>query len=391
MSDRLSNDLASLRIQQADAPPSNRAALWVGVLTVLVAALAGTAIYRTVSVRVFKTEVRATSLQLVSPSRGSVDLTSTGYVVAERSARVAAKIPGRLVEVLVREGQHVENGQLLARLDDTEARVAQAGAKARLDAARAALAGLERQLAREQALLKAGVSQRSTVEDLDARVLEQRATTHLAETDLQAAAVRLAQTRVLAPLDGTLVTRPRQAGEFVDPGTEPVAEISDFESMVVETDVPEGRLSKVKVGGPAEIVLDAFPDRRMRAEVAQVIPRVDRAKATVVVKVKFLDPHPGVLPDMAARVSFLSAPLDEKALAAAPKLIVPASALVSRNGGKAVFVIDDGHVRLQPVVVGEKSGQGFVVTQGPPSGTRVVASPPDNLVDGAPVQERTDE
>jgi RND family efflux transporter MFP subunit len=391
MSDPLSDDLASLRIRSEDAPPSNRGAWLAGGVFVLLLGVGAAWGYRAVSARVFKTDVHVTSIQLVSPSQGSVELNSTGYVVAQTTSKLAAKLPGRLAFVAVREGERVKQGQLVARLDDTEEKVAAAGARARLDAARAALAGLQRQLARQQELLTAGVSQRSTVEDLDAKVKEQAATAHLAETDLQAATVRLAETQIVSPINGTLVSKPRQVGEFVDPITEPVAEISDFDSMVVETDVPEGRLSKVKIGGPAEIVLDAFPDRHFRGEAAEIVPFVDRAKATVVVKVKFVDPHDGVLPDMAARVAFLQAPLDAAALQAAPKRVVPASALVDRGGQKAVFAVEDGHARLRSVVVGEKVGTGFELKSGPKSGTRVVADPPDTLVDGAPVQERTEE
>jgi RND family efflux transporter MFP subunit len=390
MSDRLSNDLAALRIQRDDAPPSNRTSLWIGMAVVLLIALGAALGYRQLSARVFKTEITATTIQLVSPSEASAQLTATGYLVAQRGSRVAAQIPGRIAEVLVKEGERVRRGQPLVRLDDRDERVALAGARARLGAARAALAGLERQLSRARELLQGGAGQRSTVEDLDAKVKEQAASVQLATTDLQAATVRLAETTIESPMDGVLMSKPRQVGEFVDPGTEPVAEVRDFASLMVEVDVPEGRLSKIKPGAPAEIVLDAYPDRPFRGEVAEIIPRVDRAKATVPVKIRFVDPADGGYPDMAARVSFLAAPLDPAALHAAPRLIVPAAAVVERGGGKAVFVIDEGHVRLRPVVLGEQVGQGYVVTQGPPSGTRVVASPPDDLVDGAPVQERTD-
>jgi len=165
-------------------------------------------------------------------------------------------------------------------------------------------------------------------------------------------------------------------------------EIADFSSLQVETDVPEGRLHMAKVGAPCEIALDAFPGKRFRGEAVEVSPRVDRAKATARVKVKFVDAADGVLPDMSARVSFLSQPLDEVALGAKPKPVVPASALAERSGAKVVFVIDGDAVHMRTVRVGEKLGSGYELIEGPAAGTRVVANPPATLADGHRVKER---
>jgi RND family efflux transporter MFP subunit len=167
-------------------------------------------------------------------------------------------------------------------------------------------------------------------------------------------------------------------------------EIADFSTLAVETDVPEGRLGLVQPGAPVEIILDAFPDRRYRGEVYEIVPRVNRAKATVVVKVKFVDDNTGALPDMSARVSFLSGKLDEKAVKEPPKLIVPASAVVDRAGAKVVFVVEDGRLRMIPVELGPAFGDGFVVKRGPDAGTRVVVQPAPELSDGQQVKERTD-
>jgi multidrug efflux pump subunit AcrA (membrane-fusion protein) len=166
---------------------------------------------------------------------------------------------------------------------------------------------------------------------------------------------------VRAPIGGTVVNKPPEIGEFVGPQPAGIAadmggvEIADFSSMMVETDVPEARLSQVKIGGPAEIVLDAYPTKRYRGKAMEVTPRVNRTKATVTVKVAFVDDRDGVLPDMAARVSFLSSELDKAELKAPPKTIVPGEAVATRNGAKVVFVVDDGRLRLVPVQVGRLS------------------------------------
>jgi RND family efflux transporter MFP subunit len=201
---------------------------------------------------------------------------------------------------------------------------------------------------------------------------------------------------VKSPISGTVVNRPPELGEFVGPQPAGIAadmggvEVSDFNSLMVETDVPEQRLGQVKLGGPAEIVLDAFPSRRYRGRAAEITPRVNRAKASVVVKVAFVDDKAGVLPDMAARVSFLSSELDEKALKIPPKTIIPGAAIATLNGAKVVYVIEDGKLRVVPVSLGPAFGTGFEVVRGPAPGTRLVKSPPAGLADGQRIKEKTE-
>jgi multidrug efflux pump subunit AcrA (membrane-fusion protein) len=158
---------------------------------------------------------------------------------------------------------------------------------------------------------------------------------------------------------------------------------------MVETDVPEARLHMVKPGSPCEITLEAFPGKRYRGEAVEISPRVSRAKATVEVKVKFIDAADEVLPDMSARVSFLTKELDAAAMQEKPKVLVPASALVDRGGAKVVYAIDGERVRIRPVTLGEPLPGGFELVQGPAVGTRLVAEPSAELVDGQEVKERS--
>jgi hypothetical protein len=166
-----------------------------------------------------------------------------------------------------------------------------------------------------------------------------------------------------------------------------VIELADFNSLVVETDVPEGRLHMVRIGSPCEIVLDAYPTRRYRGEAIEIMPRVNRAKASVGVKVKFIDATEGVLPDMSARVSFLAKALDAEQMKEKAKTIVPGAAVVERSGAKMVFVVDGDRVRLTPVKLRAAFGDGFELEQGPAPGTKVVKSPPDVLQDGNKIKE----
>lgn len=421
MADDLSKSLASLRIDRSAPPPRRgppRVLLWLVGLGALVGA--GALLYPRLEAKIFKTAVRVTEVSSVSPSQATVELTATGYVQAAKNSRIAPKVPGRVLDVFVVQGQKVKAGEALLELDPTDdeanilaaqsrvaAAVAQArSAEARVSTAEADLLEAKQKAARERRLADTGASTAAAADDLEARV------TTLAETvKAQSAAAKAAsaeaaalaaQVKVLqiglknltltSPIDGTIVNKPPQAGEFIGPQPAGISvdmggvRVADFSTLQVETDIPEGRLSLVKVGAPAEIVLDAYPSQRFRGRVKEITPQIDRAKATVIVKVEFVDATEGVLPDMAARVSFLSQELDAEALKAPPKIIVPASAVVERGGSRVVFVVDDGVARMVPVKLGPPFGASFELESGPSAGTQIVAEPPATLADGLKVK-----
>ncbi len=405
MDDRLGSDLASLRIdRKAAAPSSGRALKWVaGALIVVAIALAAWKMGApAVEARVFKTEVVLTEVSVVSPAQAQVRLTSTGYVVPQTQVDVSSKLVGRVAKANVREGTAVKEGQILFELDPSDQRVAVASAQARVAAARARAAGARAQLAeivqqrdRERRLADTGAVAAATADDLAARAKSLEEQVHAADADIAASqaevnalAETLANTTIRSPIDGTIVTKPVLQGDVVSPGTS-MAKIADFGSIVVETDVPEGRLHLVSKGGPCEIVLDAYPEKRWRGEVVEVSPQLNRAKATATVKVRFLDRDDTVLPEMAARVSFLDAPLDVAKLKEPPKTIMPASAVADRGGAKVVFTVDDGKVRMVPVVLGAPFAGGFELTSGPAPGTKLVSDPPATMADGQTIKERS--
>ncbi len=196
---------------------------------------------------------------------------------------------------------------------------------------------------------------------------------------------------ITSPIDGTVVEKHADVGEMIGPAAAvAIFDLADFSTNAAELDVPENKLSLVTVGGPAEIMLDAFPDKRFRGAVLEIGQKVDRAKATVKVKVRFVDTATGALPDMSARVNFLAKELDPKSMKEPPKLVVPATALIDKNGGKAVYVVKDGAASLVPVTIGEKLGGGFVLTQGPAAGTKVVSNPPPDLRDGQDIKVKVE-
>jgi RND family efflux transporter MFP subunit len=405
MDDRLTSDLASLRIDRNERPPSSgRVLRWVVAVSIAgAAAFAGWRVgLPMVEAKLFKTEVGVTEVALVSPAQAQVQLTSTGYVVPQVQIDVSSKLVGRVEKSSIREGSVVKAGQILFELDANDQRTAVASAQAKVAAARARAATARAQLAeilqqrdRERRLAESGAVAPATADDLTARAKSLEEQVRAADADVTASqaevtalSANLTNTTIRAPIDGTVVSKPLHPGDVVNPGT-PMAKLADFGSIVVETDVPEARLHLVKKGGPCEIVLDAYPEKRWRGEVVETSPQLNRAKATATVKVRFVDRDDTVLPEMAARVSFLDAPLDESKLKEPPKKIVPGSAVVERGGAKIVFVLESGRVRMTPVTLGAPFGDGYEIVDGPAPGTKLVSDPPATLADGQAIKERS--
>lgn len=420
--DQLSHDLASLKIDRNPRPVGTRR--WprlvggLAVLAVLVAA--GYAFgYRRLRSSLSTPEIKTGEVELISPVQSQVQLTATGYVVALVYAKVASKVPGRIAEIFVEEGQTIEKGARVAQLEDVDfktqlatARARAASARAKVAVARASLTEIRVQIERERPMVAKGITAQATVDDLEARRGSADAAIHAAEAeamaadaDVKALEVQLGSYEIITPISGTVVDKLVKVGEGVSPGfgTPGVIEVIDLTSLVVEVDVPEGRLSQAVVDAPCEIVLDAYPTRRYRGAVKEIGRRVNRSKATVPVKIRFVDlvdgrPVPGgksepgagkpeILPDMAARVSFLAAAIDPKTLDTPPKLIVPSGAVVQRNGRDVVFIVDEGEVRMTPVALGAAEGNGRELVTKLPAGTKVVLDPPADLGDGEKVKE----
>lgn len=404
MSDQLSSDLASLRIARDETPPSSR---WRVLVVLLILAGLGTAGwmygYPYLEGQLFKPKVGVTQIMVVSPADAEVQLTSTGYVVPQRISRVGAKISGRIAKMHVDQGDEVEAGQVIAELDaaDTEAALRSARsrvalARAQVATAKAELADAQQKADRERRLVEQGVAPAANAEDLEARViaLDKQvdaavANVKAAQTEVAALDVNLGYLEITAPISGTVINEPATAGELVGAMAATIVELADFSSLMVETDVPEARLHLVEIGGPAEIMLDAFPGERYRGKVAEIVPVVDRAKATVTVKVAFVDDAGRALPDMAARVSFLAKELRAEEMKEPAKVVVPAAAIAERAGAKVVFVLEEDVVRMRAVTLGEAVGSGFELVDGPAAGTKVVRGPSEELSDGQKVEQES--
>ena len=332
----------------------------------------------------------------VAPSAGTPILTASGYVVARRKAVVSAKIQGRLSELRVEEGSVVREGETLARLESIDYEAAVARAKAAVLRAEADLAEFRRQLRLAEELAKQKIVAEDQREAAESRVRIAEAQLAQQRADLAFADAQLQNTVIRAPFSGVVVKKMAEVGESVAPippgvnistSSGAIVALADLATLEVEADVAEANVAKVKNGQPAEVTVEAIPDRRYKAVLRQVIPTADRTKATVMVKVTILDKDEDLKPEMSAKVTFLE-PEKEKApeAAAEPVVLVPRSAVVSRDGKPTVFLVREGRALARGVVLGtERQGQ-VIVENGLAGGETIVAKPGDGLQDGAPVR-----
>lgn len=355
------------------------------------------------------TKVSVAEVRAARPGERVTELTASGYVASRRRSIVAPKIPGRLVEVLVEEGEQVKEGQELARLDDEEERVALVRAKAAADTARARLGRARvmviqtrRELERTQRLAESGALSPAALDEAetasDASLAEREAATAdlaTARAAIEAAQLRLDQTVVRAPFAGTVVRKLADEGAVLAPAAISelevggIVELVDLDALEVEAEVSEDRLAEIEEGQPALVFLDAYPDDVFPAVTGTVRPAVDRSKATAVVKVVFDEIPEGALPDMGAKVAFLTRPIPEAELADEPRLRVPAAALAQRDGRTVIFTVEDGRARPAPVEVADRVGPDAVLETGPPPGTKVAITTDTELRAGQRVRVET--
>lgn len=405
VNDQLGSDLASLKINRDEPSGPSGVSKLLRILVILAVA-GGIAFfgYSKLGTRIYKQPVTITEVALISPAQSLVLATSTGYVVPQSWSKVGAKIPGRLARVLVKEGDVVKAGDVIAELEGADQRSSVAAAQSRVlvsraavETARANLAEVKMQVDRVRPLVQKEALPRTQLEDLESRHKVMMEAVRAAEAQVAASAAEVEPLKVvfkerliLAPINGTVIAKPAMAGETVGPqltGVANIAEIADFASIVVEVDVPEARLGLIQVGGPAEIVLDAYPTRRYRGVVSDLGKRVNRAKASVVVKVKFKDTLEGVLPDMSARVSFLREELKQESLQAKAKKVVHSEAVAERDGVKFLYVVEDGKLHAVNVSVGPVVGSSVELLDGPPVGARVVRNPTSDNFEGQRIKE----
>ena len=403
-------DLSSLKIEDSARPGGSGGKFWrifaasLGVLVVLTGGIF--ALRRQVPT------VEVAAARAGSGPEAETLLNASGYVTPRRRATVAAKITGRVTGVFFDEGMRVQEGQLLATLDESDAKRALDAAIADRDASQAAIADLEVQLKladiqlhRTQQLVAEKVQSQEALDTARTSVDSLKARIALAKEQVDASTARVQQGQqnvdnciIRAPFGGIVVSKDAQVGEMVSPISAGggftrtgIATIVDMNSNEIEVDVNEAYIARVRPGQKVAATLDAYPDWQIPSHVRTIIPTADRQKATVKVRITFDKLDPRILPDMGVKVAFLdggeSSPKAKGTdQAPAAKALVPQSAVRAEGGASYVFTVRDGKLERRAVSLGRKIGNDVEVIAGLSNGDQLVVHGSQNLRDGQKVK-----
>ena len=388
-------DLNSLKIDRSETkrpPGRNKKIITRSLITVIILAAAFFGYQYVNSLLVKKEEVKLTTVSYRTGSYSSAILNASGYVVAQRKAAVASKGTGRLIFLGVVEGDKVKKDQVIARLEDNDIRAQLEQAKANLKLAEADLKDAENAYKRQKELIDKKLISQQEYETAEARYNRTLASIDIAKAQVTAAEVALENTLIRSPFDGTVLTKNADVGEIVSPfgasinSRAAVVSMADMTSLQVEADVSESNIEKIIMNQECEIVLDAYPEKSYPGYVAKIVPTADRSKATVLVKVGFKVYDSRVLPEMSAKVAFLTQEKDEDKDKEKPIMLVPSSSVGKRSGRDVVFAVkDDKAVEIQ-VQLGRKFGDDFEIISGIDAGESIIEKLTEKVKDGTEVK-----
>ncbi len=393
-------DLSKLRIDKTEmAVQARKSKRSLVVVIVTILFIAAAALYFS-GLLTPAHKVEVTNVSLLFPSQTFTLLNASGYVVAQRKAAVASKVTGRLVELTVEEGNRVQAGEVIARLESEDALAAREQAEANVRVARfnvgrarAELTEANLALNRIKGLIPEGFASQQDLDVAEARyriavaaAAGAEAAKKASDAALKVAEVSLDYTNIRAPFNAVVLTKNADIGDIVTPigaaadAKAAVVSIADMESLQVEVDVSESNLESVQVGQPCEIQLDAMGESRFPGTVHMIVPTADRSKATVLVKVRFEKLDPRILPEMSAKVAFLEREVAPEE--ARPRIAVRPAAVVQRKGQSVVFRVQEDRVAQTPVIAGDALGDMVEIVSGIAAGEQVVVAPPEKLKDG---------
>jgi HlyD family secretion protein len=384
--EELRRRLATLRLERGASPAprtARRRLLWGAAVVVLLLGLAGARLLggRPVVVEVTQASVRRPA----ADGAGNVPvLSGAGYVVsADRYISIGVRVAGRIDRYLVEEGDHVQANDPLVQLDPRDYEATVRRSEANLRQARATAALRAAQLRRTRALAQQGVVSR---DELDVRIAEAEtanAAVGQMEAELEQARVALEYTTLRAPRRGVILAKLKEVGEIAVPGgfagSGDLIRLANLDDLRGQVDVTESELAKLHLGQPAEVIPDAYPDKRYEAQVVKLYPQVDRQKGTLRVEVQIKHPDDFLWPDMSARISFLE-PL--AAAGGEPAVLIPRTAVGDGTGGPFAWVVDDGQVRHVALTLGKEYADQVQVTAGLRGGETIVI-----LGDAPPLRE----
>jgi len=348
--------------------------------------------------------VEVVSVSQIYPSQTFTLLNASGYVVAQRKAAVASKITGRLDSLLVSEGSRVKKGQIIARLENEDAVAAREQAKANLNTAKANLEQARAEFKeatltfeRNKRLIVSGSISQVEYDNSEIRFGRAKASIDSAKAAIKASIAALRGSTVAeeyalikAPFDAVVLTKNADIGDIVTPlgaaanAKAAVVTIADMSSLEVEADVSESNLSLIKLQQPCLIQLDALPESRFNGIVKTIVPTADRTKASIMVKVGFVDNDPRILPEMSAKVAFLSRPVKQEEMKS--RTAVGKTALVNRQGKNVAFVVTGNEAVETTVQIGEEFGDMIEILSGLKSGDKIVLKPLEKLKTGSKIK-----
>jgi len=395
--------LDQLKIEREPESESRSSRGWWPIAVVLLAAGVGFWFYLKPAAA---PEVRTVAAREISSQAANTVLNASGYVTARRQATVSSKFTGKVKDVLIEEGMQVEEGQVLARLDDSNLATSYALAEAQLQSAKTALEETRALLVEARSnykrtlnLVERGLSSeaemdraRAQADSLAAQLDRKRADVTVAEKQLDVYRQELDDTIIRAPFAGVVVAKNAQPGEMISPISAGggftrtgIGTIVDMSSLEIEIDVNEAYINRVEPGQKVVATLDAYPDWAIPSHVIAIIPTADRQKATVEVRVGFDELDPRILPDMGVKVAFQEA--GGAVAKGSAGVVIPQTAIIEGDGRQYVLLVADQTVERRAISAAGERGKDILVTSGLSGGEKVIINPPGGLKNGDRVKE----
>lgn len=396
--------LDDLRIKRTEKPPASLSAgsIIIGllILAAIVVVIWSFTRPKTIAVQT------AVAREITSDSGERTVLNASGYVTARRAATASSKVTGKVIEVLIEEGMKVKEGQVLARLDDTNVKANMNVTQAQLESSKKAVGETEAQLKQAEAefqrtteLSRQKIASQSELDSAEANAKTFRARLARQESDVTVAQrqVEMWQQQmddliIRAPFAGVVTTKDSQPGEMISPISAGggftrtgIGTVVDMDSLEIEIDVNESFINRVESGQPVEATLDAYSQWKIPCKVIAIIPTADRQKSTVKVRVGFDKLDPRILPEMAVKVAFRET--NGSTSPATRVVIVPKTAVRQQDGRDVVLVIQNGKAERRAVAVSSVAGTETLLSAGVSAGEKVITDSPEGLTDGVKVKE----